>query len=442
MLVKNLPQKKKLLEKLCSEHESHDSHLLSHIVDEILGKKASFLALAAAHQTPFYAFDELALREAAQTYRDAFEKSLPLSRHFYAVKVNHYPELLRILFAMGFGADVSSARELQLALAAGAKEIVFSGPGKTVSELTAAVSHHQQVIINIDSFGELKKLQAVAAADEKIIRAGVRVSFKEHGAWGKFGIPLSECNRFFAEASSCHNIDLIGIQFHISWNADAEPYEIAIKTLGNYLTHSFEKRFLSQIKFIDLGGGFRPYNAEGFYPEDTALGAAIQAACDAAGESPEFTAPYYITEALPISAYAEAIGTAVDTHLRPLLTCEFYTEPGRIICNNSLHVVLQVEDVKSDSCIIVNGGTNIVGFERFEFDYFPLINLNHPSSTEMAATVYGSLCMPQDYWGLYLFASQVEEGDIIIVPYQGALTYANMQDFIKGPVPVYALNKE
>ncbi len=439
MITKNYSNKKALVERLLDSPPTAKSGNLSHVVTAIQAKAPKFKALTTRHQTPFYALDSEALRQSAQRYLSAFSSALPNATHFYAIKVNHHPTVLKTVFSLGFGADVSSGRELELALQAGANRIVFSGPAKTKEELRKALEHSKNVTVNIDSFSELKKLSTLAEATGVTIDAGVRVSFKEHGAWGKFGIPLSECNRFFAEASAYSSINLIGIQFHISWNADAKPYEVAIKTLASYLRDSLDPRHLAQIRFIDIGGGFRPHNAEGYYPEDTSIGAAVQAACEEFEEDPEFSERYYITEALPIEGYADAIGAAIDTHLRPVVTCEYYTEPGRIICNDSMHVVLSVEDIKSDECVILNGGTNIVGFERFEFDYFPLINITNPSLSEIPCMMYGSLCMPQDYWGLYVYASKLQEGDTIIVPYQGALTFANMQDFIKGRVEVYEL---
>jgi diaminopimelate decarboxylase len=77
----------------------------------------------------------------------------------------------------------------------------------------------------------------------------------------------------------------------------------------------------------------------------------------------------------------------------------------------------------------------MLGWERFEHDYFPVINLTHPSAeNEIRFRLYGPLCMPQDMWGYYIYAHTVEEGDLILVPYQGALTFSLAQSFIK-PIP-------
>lgn len=437
-IVKSWEEKKRLIQKLIESPFSATHNPLTHIVEEILSKRDRFLSLSKSHHTPYYAFDKENLEHAAQSFMNSMSRNIPGSSFFYAVKVNHYEKLLSYVFANGFGADVSSGRELELALNTGAQQIVFSGPGKTTEEIRGAIEHKDRVILNLDSFGELAKLPKLLKSSPPL-RAGVRVSFAEHGAWEKFGIPLMELNNFFKEAAFIPNLNLCGIQFHISWNKDAQPYVTAIQQLASYLKNSLNPEFLKKISFLDIGGGFRPYNSEGYYPEDTPLGAAIQAACDAFEADTEFTYRYYITEASTIEEYAKGIGDAIKKHLTPIKTFQYYLEPGRIICNNAMHVVLQVEDIKSPSCVITNGGTNIIGFERFEYDYFPIINLTNPSLSEIPCTVYGSLCMPQDYWGHTLYASKVELGDILVVPYQGALTYANMQGFIKGEAPVFEL---
>jgi diaminopimelate decarboxylase len=415
---------------------------LTHIVDEILGKKERIEQVLNAHSTPCYLLDLENLERSIHRYQEAFRNSLPALRHFYAVKLNHEPTLLKTIFAQGFGADVSSARELLLAKEAGAQTFLFSGPGKTKEELQAAIAYGSAVTINVDNFCELDRLKTVVTAPLNI---GVRVSVSEHGAWDKFGIPLEELAQFVNAVKESPLLSLRGIQFHISWNQDSTKYIAAIEKLGAALQNPALAPLCSQLEFIDIGGGFRPYQSEGFFTEDTTEGALISAVQailedDTAAEALALP-PVLLTEAVTIESYAEAITNALQEYLVPLGNFTFYTEPGRIIVNDAMHVAVSVVDVKNQQCVITDGGTNIVGFERFEFDYFPVINLSNPSRTEREATVYGSLCMPQDYWGKYAFSAEFREGDRIIIPYQGALTYANMNDFIKGRAPVFILNK-
>ena len=103
-----------------------------------------------------------------------------------------------------------------------------------------------------------------------------------------------------------------------------------------------------------------------------------------------------------------------------------------------MHLVLKVVDVKSPDLVITDGGTNAVGWERFEHDYFPVINLTQPGLTEHPCLVLGSLCTPHDVWGFSYHGYGIAEGDVLLVPDQGAYTYSLRQEFIK-PLPGTAI---
>jgi diaminopimelate decarboxylase len=347
---------------------------------------------------------------------------------------------MQTIFSSGFYADVSSARELFLAKDAGATKFLFSGPGKTKKELLEALTANVDIVINIDSFSELTRLNQVCKeAKIQKCNAGIRVTFDEHQEWGKFGVPLSRLTEFCNLLSRHDCVSLIGIQFHMSWNKDASTFKVAIKKLSEVLSSKEMSPYTQNIQFIDMGGGFRPYQSEGYFPEDTPLGCIKKGLAELTESDLKFDHPYFILDSIPIEQYASEIGQAVDTYLRPIKDFEYFTEPGRILVNSALHVLVSVVDVKSDTCVITDGGTNIVGFERFEFDYFPIVNITNPSLNEREVSVYGALCMPQDYWGLRIFSDKIAEGDLIVIPYQGALTYSTMSDFIKGKATVYEM---
>jgi len=104
-----------------------------------------------------------------------------------------------------------------------------------------------------------------------------------------------------------------------------------------------------------------------------------------------------------------------------------------------MHILLTVVDKKAEDLVIVDGGTNIVGWERFETDYFPVINLSRPSLMERSSLIFGSLCTPHDVWGYGYFGDGIEPGDILMVPSQGAYTYSLRQSFIKPLAQVFPL---
>lgn len=408
---------------------------LQHVVSEVLTKRSAILKISKAHPTPFYLIDDAALRQGIKRFAKAFTAKIPGIQIFYAMKLNHHPYIIKQVLRGGLNLDVSSHRELSIALHAGARKIVFTGPAKSVPGLQLAVHHSDKVTINMDSFQELANLGAVTKQMKKSVRAGVRVFTGAYTKWNKFGIPLRDLKAFWQRAKRQPNIKLQGIHMHISWNRDAKPYADALRQIAAYLKKEFTKQEISQIKFIDFGGGYRPHRAEGYYPSTTDQGEIINIVSHHYGAKVKYQQRYLMVRSLEIEQYATGIAQAIDRYLRPLGDFEYYTEPGRIICNNAMHIVTRIADIKPQQVIIADGGNNMVSWERFEYYYFPLINLTHPSATkEVPALIYGNLCLLEDVWGYYCYAQKLAVGDVLVVPYQGALTYSLAQNFIH-PIP-------
>jgi diaminopimelate decarboxylase len=190
----------------------------------------------------------------------------------------------------------------------------------------------------------------------------------------------------------------------------------------------------SMISFIDIGGGFWPPAGEWLQEAGTVGGQIRLATSDRFWPS---DMKHYRVPSLPIESFAGAIGDAVAKYIYPLVKCRIYTEPGRWLCNDAVHILVTVADKKGEDVIITDGGTNAVGWERFEVDYFPVINLTRPGLTEHECAIYGSLCTPHDIWGYSYFGDGIERGDLLLIPTQGAYTYCLRQHFIK-PLPKFA----
>jgi diaminopimelate decarboxylase len=395
---------------------------LAQVAAWILEKRAALLDLAARHPTPFYVFDGEALREALTSFERAFTAHLPGHRPYYAVKSNHHPLVVEEIARRGYGLDVSSGRELRQALAIAGCPILFSGPAKSAADLELAVEHADRVTVHLDSFRELERLGAATAKLGRAITAGVRVSTDHHGAWSKFGIPLRDLGRLWRAAKAFPGVALQGIQFHLSWNRDAGPYARIIEDLALTLARDLTAEERAGIAFIDVGGGYRPHRLEGEFPE---------------GEGGDHA--YTMKASIPLEDYARAIGAAVERHLAPLVRARYYTEPGRIVSTYAMHIVLGVVDRKADDLVIVDGGINMVGWERYLHIHCPVVNLTRPALRELPTRIGGSLCDCEDLWGFHCYGEPLSEGDVLVVPFQGAYTFCVAQDFIR-PIPaVHAL---
>ena len=403
-----------------------DQAEISSFVSGFLQRRDVFLQACYRHSSPLYAVEESVLQVRAEQFTKAFSDVLPDMRVYYAMKSNNHPKIAKILVSAGLNLDVSSGLELQIALDSGASDIVFSGPGKTEKELTLAIENSDRTIVLIDSFGELELLQRIASEKETSIRAGVRLTTDSNGLWRKFGIPLKDLSRFLDTAKRSSHVSVQGLQFHTSWNLDPYNQVDFIARLGDTLSKlTCEQR--SMIEFIDIGGGFWPSQGEWLQSSNTPQ-----------SHSSAITACHYKRQSTTIEEFAGQIAQAVRIHLFPYISCRICTEPGRWLCNDAMHLLLTVVDKKASDLVITDAGTNAIGWERFETDYFPVINLSRPETIERECYILGSLCTPHDVWGYSYWGKDIQPGDILMIPTQGAYTYSLRQEFIK-PLPAVVM---
>lgn len=423
---------------LLGETAAPPTGALSEVVEVALGRRDALLALAAEHPTPFYAFDREGFRAALARFSAAFA---PIAGHrpFYAIKSNPHPLLLEDAVRQGYGLDVSSGRELAQALSLADCPILFSGPAKSPADLDHALRHADRVTVQLDSWRELERLGAAAARAGHPIRAGVRVSTDPRSEWSKFGIPLGALPEFWRAAARVPLVDLCGIQTHLSWNRDPEPFQRAIAAIGACLRDGLTRDERSSIAFLDIGGGYRPHRTEGYFPADHPLGRLVQTANDAAGAETRFDVPYFVKDSVPVEAYAQAIAGSLAEHVSPLVDCALYTEPGRIVSTPAMHLVMRIVDRKSDDLVIVDGGIHMVGWEKFLAIYLPVVNLSRPGPEELTVRIGGSLCDCEDVMGNYCYAAAMHEGDVLVIPLQGAYGFTAAQAFIRDIPAVYEL---
>lgn len=376
-------------------------------------RRQVYMKAAEMGGSPLYILEPDVLVSRAAAFREAFARRIPRVQCFFAMKSNNLPDVSRVLAGQGYGLDVSSGAELETALSLGADQIIFSGPGKTVDELERAVANAGRVTVMMDSFGELERLSAVAAQKKVKVRAGVRLNSNPDGLWKKFGIPLAALGDCWRKSAASGYIDLCGLQFHSSWNLDPARQAEFIRILGGGL-EKMPGSFRDTLAFIDIGGGYWPAQGE-WLISDNPL-AHVRLAAD------------------PIDTFADVLSGALADHIFTRTDCRIYMEPGRWICNDCMHILLTVIDRKDENLVICDAGTNMVGWERFETDYFPILNLTDPAPVERPCMVLGSLCTPHDVWGYAFFGKDIHPGDILMIPTQGAYTYSLRQQFIK-PLP-------
>ncbi|MCX7202736.1 MAG: diaminopimelate decarboxylase, partial [Burkholderiales bacterium] len=131
--------------------------------------------IAQTFGTPTWVYSRAAIESAFDEFAAACGSRSALI--CYAIKANSSLAILELLARRGAGFDIVSGGELARVLAAGADpgKVVFSGVGKTVSEMRDALTAGVRCF-NVESESELVRLNAVAGSMQKLAPVSLRIN--------------------------------------------------------------------------------------------------------------------------------------------------------------------------------------------------------------------------------------------------------------------------
>ena len=241
----------------------------------LYAEDVSLSHIAKAVGTPFYCYSSATIEHHYQVFATAFAGQDSLV--CYSLKANGNLAVIRTLARLGSGADIVSEGELRRALAAGipADRIVFSGVGKTRTEMTHALDAGIAKF-NLESEPEMLALSHVAAAMGKraaiAIRVNPDVDAKTHAkistgkSENKFGIPISRARAVYAQAAQLPGLQIVGVDVHIgSQLTELAPFRAAFIKVRE-LTAALRSDG-HEISTLDLGGGLGvPYEHSNAIP--------------------------------------------------------------------------------------------------------------------------------------------------------------------------------
>ena len=232
-------------------------------------------AIAETHGTPTYVYSRAALTDAYQAFAETLAAH-PAGQDglvCFAVKANSNLGVLSLFAQLGSGFDIVSGGELARVLAAGGdpKKVVFSGVGKTETEMAAALNAGI-LCFNIESASELDRLAAVATRLGKrapiSLRVNPDVDAKTHPyistglKENKFGVPIADALALYRHAATLPSIEVSGIDCHIgSQLLDPSPFVEALERILP-LIDTLKAEGI-HLHHIDLGGGLGIYYHEG-----------------------------------------------------------------------------------------------------------------------------------------------------------------------------------
>ena len=354
--------------------------------------------LAGRYGTPLYVYSTEMIRARLQAFARAF-RAVPHTL-CYSVKANSTLAILRLVERAGAGFDVVSGGELERVLRVrktAARQVVFSGVGKTVPEMELALKAGI-LLFNIESASELRVLAATAARLKKRATVAVRVnpdvSAKTHPYIStglhqhKFGVPIPEARELYAEAAQHPSLKVSGVSVHIgSQIADVSSFAEALERVADLVR---ELRGAGHdICYVDAGGG---------------LGITYQ------GSQENF--------AEQIAAYADSVS-------KPLrgLKVHLLLEPGRSIVGAAGVLLTRVIYRKANHdkrFLIVDAGMNDLLRPSLYGAHHEIVPVVRTSSEIETTDIVGPVCETGDFFARDRQLPVVREGDLLAILDAGA----------------------
>ena len=222
--------------------------------------KDGLAKLAERYPTPFYIYDEKAIREHARRFFKAFSR-FPNFREFFAVKACPNPYVLKILASEGIGADCSSLPELILSEKAGitGEDIMFSSNETPATEYRYA--HEKGAVINLDDITHIDYLETALGCFPELIsfrynpgplREGNALIGKPEEA--KYGLTRDQLFEAYANARD-KGAKRFALHTMVASNELNPDYFIETARMLFVLCAELKSRLGIRIEFVDLGGG-------------------------------------------------------------------------------------------------------------------------------------------------------------------------------------------
>jgi len=359
---------------------------------------ADLSELAETYGTPLYVYSGDAIRERVEMLQTAFA-SVP-NTLCYAVKANSSLAILKLLSEQGCGFDIVSGGELERirrAAPAALGRVVFSGVGKQVWEIDAALSA-DILLFNVESEAELEILSQRATTAGKTAKVALRVNpdvfaethpyistgLREH----KFGIAIETARDVYRRAAELPNLEPAGVSVHIGSQIRAvEPFHQSLLRVRG-LVDELRADGLD-IRYVDGGGGFGiEYGNEAFDP------------------------------AASVAAYAAAIRSALDG-----LDAALLLEPGRFLVAQAGALLTRVLYTKQNGTkhfVITDAAMNDLirpALYQAHHEILPVLSDDRPTQT---ADIVGPVCETGDFFARDRTLPELRAGDLAVLLDAGA----------------------
>ncbi len=185
----------------------------------------------------------------------AFEKALPDSRIYYAVKANPAPEILRLLAQLGSSFDTASVAEIEMALNAGATADRISYGNTIKKEHDIARAYELGIrLFAVDCEEEVEKIARVAPGSRVFCRVLTDGAGAEWPLSRKFGCVPAMAVDVLRHARTL-GLDPYGVSFHVgSQQTDLDAWDRALADARGVFGALADEGIV--LRMVNMGGGF------------------------------------------------------------------------------------------------------------------------------------------------------------------------------------------
>ena len=215
--------------------------------------------------TPFFIYEEKKIRSNCRGFAAAFRRCFPSFTPLFAVKANTNPELLKIIFSEGFGADASSEAEAWVTRRLGGWGM-YTGNFTTDAEFRFVKKCG--LLLNLDDISMLPTIKKIGVPEFLSFRVnpgiskGGMKSLLLAGPDAKFGVPPRDVVAAYAGAKAL-GVQRFGIHVMTGSNVLGESYFVEVTRKLLDIAGQVKKRLGIDFEYLNVGGGFgMPYRPE------------------------------------------------------------------------------------------------------------------------------------------------------------------------------------
>lgn len=353
------------------------------------------------YPTPFYIYDELAIRASARRLNQAF--AWAAFKEYFAVKATPNPHLLKILRQEDLGGDCSSLAELVLCERVGitGENIMFTSNETPAEEYIRA--RELGAIINLDDITHIPYLEEHVGLPEVIclrynpgpLREGNAIIGKPEEA--KYGFTREQLVEGYRQLKA-KGVRRFGLHTMVASNELDPEFFVETATMLFQLAAELERDPGVRIEFVNLGGGIGiPYRPGEKAVDLDFVGRRIQ------------------------QTYQEIV---VPAGLHPL---KIFMENGRCITGPYGYLVTEAIHHKStykqyvgvDACM-----SNLMRPGMYGAYHHITVLGKEGAAQDHMYDVVGSLCENNDKFAIDRTLPEIKAGDLLVIQDAGAHGHA------------------